>query len=175
VCRKPVPCRCTSKNRQYMSVIYSQSMQKSREKGIQKWREKRKEAVKAKARSKKQSPTPTTKVRQKRANEVRRQSKPVYPLVQKKPRKPIKRISDKRAAQNKEYLILRKAYLRANPFCAVYPKQQATQIHHKKGRIGKLLTDIKYFLPVSDEGHQKIEMNPNWAKEMGYSLSRLGK
>jgi hypothetical protein len=28
-------------------------------------------------------------------------------------------------------------------------------------------------LPVSDEGYRKIELNPEWAKEMGYSLSRL--
>jgi hypothetical protein len=42
-----------------------------------------------------------------------------------------------------------------------------------KGRIGDLLTDRRYMLPVSDRGHKKIELNPDWAKEMGYSLSRL--
>jgi hypothetical protein len=49
----------------------------------------------------------------------------------------------------------------------------ATEIHHMKGRMGKLLIDERYFLAVSREGHIKIGDNPEWAMEMGYSLSRL--
>jgi hypothetical protein len=86
--------------------------------------------------------------------------------------KKIKPISDKRSAQNKEYIKLRKEFLKNNPICAVTGKQ-ATEIHHMKGRIGKLLTDVNYFLPVSREAHIKIELFPNWAKEKGYSISRL--
>lgn len=50
---------------------------------------------------------------------------------------------------------------------------KATEVHHMKGREGALLNDTKYWLAVSREGHIRIENNPEWAKEMGYSLSRL--
>lgn len=90
--------------------------------------------------------------------------------------KQIKKVSDKRASQNRQYLKLRKEYLKANPLCAameVECTRKATTIHHRKGRIGNLLTDTKYFLPVCMNCHNKIEVNPVWAKSKGYSLSRL--
>jgi len=49
----------------------------------------------------------------------------------------------------------------------------ATEVHHMKGREGVMLLDTKYWLAVSREGHVKIELNPEWAKEMGFSVSRL--
>ena len=65
------------------------------------------------------------------------------------------------------------------------PITMDSDIHHMKGR-GKgyadiwakekginITLDVLYWLPVHREGHQKIELNPNWAKEMGYSLTRL--
>lgn len=87
----------------------------------------------------------------------------------------IKKLSKKRQAENKIYLTIREKFLQENPQCAVYPSEKATQVHHKKGRIGKLLTDVRYFLPVSDRAHREIELNPEWAKKMGYSLSRLSR
>ncbi len=85
----------------------------------------------------------------------------------------INRRSDKRAKQEREYIKLNKEFLEVNMWCAVYPFLRATQVHHKKGRIGKLLTDVRYFLQVSDEGHDEINRRPKWAIEKGYSLSRL--
>ena len=68
------------------------------------------------------------------------------------------------------------SFLESLIFCQVKGcKGLATEVHHKKGRIGKLLTDIRYFLGVCRECHNKIELNPTWAKENGYSLNRLDK
>lgn len=92
------------------------------------------------------------------------------PKQKSKPKK-IKPLSDKRAAQNKEYLALIKVFLEGKR-CPI-TGEKATEVHHMKGRIGDLLTDVKYFLAVSKEGHRRIEENPEWAKEMGYSLNRL--
>lgn len=100
--------------------------------------------------------------------------------------KKIKRRSNKRAKQERLYLKLRDKFLQENPQCAVHKLKfhdpwggvhfcVATQVHHKKGRIGDLLTDVRYFLPVCDEGHKEIEDNPKWAKEQGFSLNRLSK
>lgn len=71
-----------------------------------------------------------------------------------------------------------------NKFCRLFPGNLATEVHHKKGRVGyaddwarrngiPLLIDVRYFLPVSREGHNKIENNPEWAKALGYSHDRL--
>lgn len=102
-----------------------------------------------------------------------------YPkLVKKDKPKPskIKPRSDKRAKQESEYSEKAKAYLIANPICEVKEcNKESIQTHHKKGRIGKLLTDERYFFAVCAECHHKIETSPNWAKANGYSLGRLSK
>lgn len=105
-----------------------------------------------------------------------------------KPRKPIKRTeikkkvyviakrSKKRQSQEKEYSVKRKEFLGKFPMCEVEGcNNSADQIHHTKGRIDKMLTNEKYFLAVCCDCHTKIELNPDWAKEMGYSCSRLAK
>lgn len=86
----------------------------------------------------------------------------------------MKGMSDKRAAETEQYNQEAKEFVKGK-MCAVFPKKKATQVHHKKGRIAGLLLNKKYWLPVSMSGHEKIEKNPNWAKEMGFSMSRLSK
>jgi hypothetical protein len=84
--------------------------------------------------------------------------------------------SQKRAKQEREYAKKGKAFLKVNKVCQVMEcKRPSTQIHHKKGRIGDLLTNEEYFLAVCADCHTKIENHPEWAKEQGYSLSRLTK
>ncbi len=86
----------------------------------------------------------------------------------------IRKRSLKRAAQEREYAKLRKVYLFTHPTCEVGGCGcQATEIHHRKGRIGDLLTDETYFLAVCRSHHNYIELHPEEAKEKGYSLSRL--
>ena len=100
-------------------------------------------------------------------------------------RQRINPISKKRNRENSKYLTARKAFLLMpeNKFCAVFPNKLATEIHHKKGRVGyadktarenkiPLISDVRYFLAVSRDGHDKIENNPKWAYEKGYSIRR---
>lgn len=91
-----------------------------------------------------------------------------------KPKAKIPRRSKKRMIQELQYNANVKVFLGKpeNQICPV-TGQQTDQVHHKKGRIESLLLDQRYWLAVSDEGHREIELNPKWAKEMGYSLSRL--
>jgi hypothetical protein len=85
----------------------------------------------------------------------------------------IKKISDKRKKENSEYLNIRAKYLKENPYCQVYGcNRKSSDIHHKKGRENSLLNDLTYFLGVCRCCHSKIELNPIWAKENGYSLNR---
>ena len=74
------------------------------------------------------------------------------PLKRKTPLKrtgrKLRPVSKKRAKQNKLYSEIRKVYLEENPACEVCGKQ-ATQIHHKRGRIHDRLNDTAFFMPVS--------------------------
>ena len=87
----------------------------------------------------------------------------------------IRSRSIKRAKQEREYAKIRKAYLFCHPNCHVRGCfDRATEIHHMKGRIGDLLTNEEFFLPVCRAHHNYIESHPIEAKEHGYSLTRLG-
>jgi hypothetical protein len=93
---------------------------------------------------------------------------------EKKKPKGIRRVSLKRVEENKEYSNVRISYLNAYPVCEVHNcNNKSDQIHHKAGRIGGLLLDINHFLAVCDTCHKYIELNPLWAKEHGYSESRI--
>jgi hypothetical protein len=91
-----------------------------------------------------------------------------------KPKNAIAKMSTKRKGTKKEYDKVRKECLSKYPICQVEGcKRFATDIHHRKGRLGALLCDVTHFLAVCRGCHQKIEINPTWAKENGYSESRL--
>jgi len=81
-----------------------------------------------------------------------------------------------------EYSRKKKKWIKGKR-CAVRPHLPATDIHHKKGRVGyadqwardndvPLLIDERHWLPVSRVGHMQIEENPVWARKMGYSENR---
>ncbi|WGQ15607.1 hypothetical protein [Sphingobacterium faecium] len=89
-----------------------------------------------------------------------------------KKHKPIKKVADKRKKEIVMYLKARLDHLNENPNCEVCGLS-ATEIHHKRGKIGKLLYDKRYFMSVDRMCHDKIENNPEWAKEQNYSVSRL--
>ncbi len=80
--------------------------------------------------------------------------------------------SKKRKKQVREYKKIKIQFLEDNPLCEVCGGR-ASDLHHKLGRMGDMLTEVKYFLSVCREDHIKIELNPKWAKEKGYSLNRL--
>jgi hypothetical protein len=90
--------------------------------------------------------------------------------------KPIPKVSEKRKIDNLKYSAQRIVFLGKpeNKICPItgWP---TTDIHHKKGRVGELFLDERYWIALSREGHQHVEDNPEWAKENGYSLDRLSK
>jgi len=102
-----------------------------------------------------------------------------------KPRKPIPKVSKKRAVLDAKYTVQKIVFMGKpeNKICPV-THQPTTDIHHKMGRVGfadswarinniPLLLDERFWLAVSREGHRQIEENVLWAKENGYSLNRL--
>ncbi len=87
----------------------------------------------------------------------------------------INKVGKRRANELAEYNAKEKKFLEDNPRCAVFPRLASSEVHHKKGRVGSLYLDERYWLAVSRLGHKEIELNPVWAKKMGYSLLRLEK
>lgn len=93
-----------------------------------------------------------------------------------KPNKKINPISDKEKKRLAEYRIVRDKFLKENPICE-FPNcsNKEVQLHHGKGRIGSLLSDVRHFHSLCDTHHRWVEENPLKAKEMGLSANRLDK
>ena len=99
-----------------------------------------------------------------------------HPPVVKSPKKTKpKSISSKQVIKNKEYTQVRQSFLYKHEFCqARLPgcTMWATEVHHKAGRIGDLLTDPTNFLAVCRSCHQNIELHHELAVDLGYSINR---
>jgi hypothetical protein len=98
--------------------------------------------------------------------------------IKKKPYK-IKQVSTKQASKNRKYSEERKEFLKneENQICKakwVCNGDETTDVHHTKGR-GLYLLDTLTWIGVCRACHQKIEENPEEAKERGLSQSRLNK
>jgi hypothetical protein len=95
---------------------------------------------------------------------------------------PIKKVSQSQAKLLSQYAVIKKRFM-LNRWCAYHGKPcLPTDIHHAKGRVGfadeqeiPLLLDVRYFVPVCRVGHDYIEANPQFAKDNGFSESRLTK
>jgi pullulanase/glycogen debranching enzyme len=91
-------------------------------------------------------------------------------------KKPILPRSPKKVVQDAVYSVLRIKFLKEHSMCEAHLTgctQSSTDVHHKRGRIGTLLTDIKYWLAVCRHCHDWIEKHPEESKEKGLSLDRL--
>lgn len=91
----------------------------------------------------------------------------------------IRSRTSKRKQEERIYAQRRKIFLLNHPWCAVAKAlreraRPATQVHHKRGRIGRLLLDERHWLPVSMWGHEWINSHPAQARTLGL-LCELGK
>lgn len=86
----------------------------------------------------------------------------------------LRKLSKKHASNLREYKKIRDNFMIENPNCERCGNE-ATDVHHKKGKIGNDLIDVRYFLSVCRSCHYWIECNPKEAKELGFSLNRLDK
>lgn len=91
--------------------------------------------------------------------------------------KAIKRRSTKRASEETIYLKLNRIFLakQENSICPVMlhlhgMRVRTDQVHHKAGRIGKLLLYTSYWLAVSEDGHTWIHDHPEEAYKIGFLI-----
>lgn len=87
--------------------------------------------------------------------------------------KPIAKEAKRRAAQNREYRTkTMPQYKKDNPICERCRCRDTTDVHHKKGRIEKLLNDTDYFIALCRPCHNWAEANGEAAKAEGISVLR---
>lgn len=90
--------------------------------------------------------------------------------------KSISPVSAKRRVEMDKYSTLREAFLIAKPKCEAYLvgcTGTSTDVHHKAGRVGENYLKVGTWLAVCRSCHGWIETNPEAAKELGFSQSRL--
>lgn len=78
--------------------------------------------------------------------------------------------SPKRAAQHRAYTAARDAFMREHPNCQRCGGT-AHDLHHRRGRQGKLLKDRRFFMAVCRECHDWIHANPAEARATGFLAS----
>lgn len=87
---------------------------------------------------------------------------------QKRAKARIRPISKTRSKQNRLYSKLREIHLLEVPVCEVCKSRAASEVHHKRGRIGELLNDRTHWLSVCRVCHNLIHSWPKWASECGF-------
>lgn len=89
-------------------------------------------------------------------------------------RSPIKRESAKRGVENREYTRRRGAYMEDHPVCEAQKPgctHNSSELHHKAGRIGRLLINIKYFMACCNNCHSHIHAHPEESYKVGHLLT----
>jgi hypothetical protein len=90
--------------------------------------------------------------------------------------KSISPVSEKRRVEMDTYSKLREAFLVVKPHCEAKLQGctgSSQDVHHKAGRVGDNYLKISTWLAVCRNCHSWIETNPEAAKDLGLSESRL--
>jgi hypothetical protein len=87
-------------------------------------------------------------------------------------RVPIKKVSEKRKVDNKEYKVLREEFLKANPKCQmnlINCTGIATEVHHTAKRGGNYL-NVSTFMAACRDCHEIAEtvLSAKDRREMGF-------
>lgn len=87
--------------------------------------------------------------------------------------KPIKKVSQKRAGETREYLVKKAKYLEVFSICqAKGCSKPSSDLHHRQGRQGKKLTDETLFIALCFDHHTYYTEHSAEAIADGISLLR---
>ena len=95
-----------------------------------------------------------------------------------KPRTRIRSVSRLQARRLRLYAVIRKKYLLEHPLCEACPiirpyagvaknTAWASEIHHRRGRLGELLFATQFFTACCSVCHRWIGDHPAQARELG--------
>jgi hypothetical protein len=107
---------------------------------------------------------------------IARKEKVAQKVCIKAKRTKISPISDRQKKRLSDYRKVRDKFMSEHPMCEFNGcESKATDLHHKKGKVGDLLTDTRYFSALCRTHHSYIELHPILAQELGLSVKRLDK
>jgi hypothetical protein len=78
----------------------------------------------------------------------------------------MKRVSAKRAAQLRQYSILRAQFMAEHPDCQRCGRE-ATEVHHRNGRNNERLNRVEDWIAICRECHCFIHAHPKAARLAG--------
>lgn len=85
--------------------------------------------------------------------------------------------SQKRSKEERLYAAKRIIFIQEHPMCEAHISgictEYATEVHHKKGRIGEDLLDETHWLALCHMCHDYIENHREFAMEKGFSIKRI--
>ena len=87
------------------------------------------------------------------------------------PKQPIRKQSKAMAKRLRAYYGMRNKFLFGHPFCQLCTNF-STDLHHKRGRVGKNLLDESTFVAVCRRHHWMIHYNPKWSYAEGWLEKR---
>lgn len=93
---------------------------------------------------------------------------------------PVNRPTQKqrRAAKDRQYTVRRRVFLAEHPTCAAALPDlctgQATQVHHRRGRVGADYLDETTWMGACLRCHMWIEAHRTESFERGWALPRNG-
>ena len=91
--------------------------------------------------------------------------------------KPIPPRYQKRSKEERLYAAKRIIFIQEHPMCEAHISgictEYATEVHHKKGRIGEDLLDETHWLALCHMCHDYIENHREFAMEKGFSIKRI--
>lgn len=88
--------------------------------------------------------------------------------LKKKKNKSFRNMSVKREGEYKIYRPLRDKYMKEHPICERCNNAPSNDLHHKAGKIGKMLYDILHFSALCRNCHNWVHDNPKEANEEGW-------
>jgi len=85
----------------------------------------------------------------------------------------MKAVSTKRAAEQRIYMKRRALFLAEHESCVC--GAPATEVHHKRGRVGALYLDVTHWLAMCHGCHVYVTEHPREAIARGLSERRIGR
>lgn len=90
--------------------------------------------------------------------------------------KPLKKASKSQRRKLSKYIPIRDEFLRQNSSCQICPcrgrrPNRATEVHHSRGRIGRLMCDTRFFVASCRDCREWPHEHPNEARSLGLLAS----
>ena len=87
-------------------------------------------------------------------------------------RRGLRQVGQSRSHLLRMYAERRRLFLAEHCWCDVCCRGRASEVHHARGRAGKLLLDTRYWLAVCRRCHRWIHDNPKAAQFQGWLAPR---